>query len=304
MFMLTRILLSLLFILTLGVNAFAQNFFLGEESLLTEQWDLNDAESESKGLFVVKKYKPLYILLAKVSTDVNKMPQSENPEQSVTDPIPLNKTEMKFQLSMKTKIFNDAFGKKVGGDFWVGYTQASFWQVYNMDMSRPFRETNYEPELMFILPVRYKLFGLESAFMGLGITHQSNGRSTPISRSWNRVIAQFAWEGQHTSVIFKPWIRLSEAIEEDDNPGIENYMGRGELLFAYGKGRHDVSCRTRHSMRLGDDNHGSIQISYAIRIWDHLKFHTQFFSGYGESMIDYNHRQTTIGFGLSLVEWR
>lgn len=302
--MLTRRLFALLFLLVFGLSTIAQNFFNGEESLLTEQWDLNDVESERKGLFVVKKYKPLYVLLTKVSSDVNKMPQSDSPDHSVSEPVPLNKAEMKFQLSMKTKIFNDLFGKKAGGDFWVGYTQSSFWQVYNPDLSRPFRETNYQPEIMFILPVKYKLFGLESAFMGIGLNHQSNGRSLPISRSWNRVVAQFAWEGQNTSVIFKPWIRLSEASDVDDNPGIENYMGRGELLVAYGKGRHDLSCRTRHSMRLGDNNRGSIQISYAIRIWDHLKFHTQFFSGYGESMIDYNHRQTTIGFGLSLVEWR
>lgn len=300
----TQKVIIILLLLTLEFTAFTQNLFDGEESVLTEQWDLNDTQSENNGLFVLKKYKPLYVLLGKLSTDVNKQPQSDNPKQISTDPIPLNKTEVKFQLSMKTKILNNAFGKKAKGDFWVGYTQSSFWQVYNFDLSRPFRETNYEPELMFILPVKYSFLGLESAFMGIGINHQSNGRSNPYSRSWNRIIAQFAWEGKNTLVIFKPWLRLSEDLEEDDNPGIEDYMGRAELLVAYGEGRHDVSCRTRHSMRFGNNNHGSIQISYAIRIRDHLKFHTQFFSGYGESMIDFNHRQTTIGFGLSLVEWR
>lgn len=140
--------------------------------------------------------------------------------------------------------------------------------------------------------------------MGIGVNHQSNGRSNPLSRSWNRIVTQFAWEGKYSSLIFKPWVRISESAEEDDNPDIEDYMGRGELLYAYGRGRHHISCRGRHSFRFGDDNRGSIQLDYAFQIWDNLKLHAQVFSGYGESMIDYNHKQTCFGFGISLTEWR
>jgi phospholipase A1 len=297
---LTMLLMALMFA---GYNTFAQELFGQPENTLADHWDLGDSENDDKDLFVIRTYKPVYVLVAKVSDNVNRMPHSANPERNIDESIPLNKTEQMFQLSLKTKVFNDVFGDKVGGDIWAAYTQVSFWQVFNTDLSRPFRETNYEPEVMFVLPVRYRLFGLDGVFLGLGYNHQSNGRANPLSRSWNRIVAQVALEGKNASVVFKPWWRLPESDEKDDNPGIENYLGRSELLFAWGKGIHAVNCTARHSLRFGDNNRGSLRLAYSIKIIDNLRFRAQVFSGYGESMIDYNHRQTVVGFGLSLVEW-
>ena len=285
-----------------GYNTFAQELFGQPENTLADHWDIGDSENDDKDLFVIRTYKPVYVLVAKVSDNVNRMPHSANPERNIDESIPLNKTEQMFQLSLKTKVFNDVFGDKVGGDIWAAYTQVSFWQVFNTDLSRPFRETNYEPEVMFVLPVRYRLFGLDGVFL-VGYNHQSNGRANPLSRSWNRIVAQVALEGKNASVVFKPWWRLPESDEKDDNPGIENYLGRSELLFAWGKGIHAVNCTARHSLRFGDNNRGSLRLAYSIKIIDNLRFRAQVFSGYGESMIDYNHRQTVVGFGLSLVEW-
>ena len=69
----------------------------------------------------------------------------------------LQSAEAKFQLSLKTKVLQGIFGSRA--DLWVGYTQSSRWQVYNGDISRPFRETNYEPELMLVLPNSYSFAG-------------------------------------------------------------------------------------------------------------------------------------------------
>jgi phospholipase A1 len=118
------------------------------------------------------------------------------------------------------------------------------------------------------------------------------------------VILQFGWETKDVSIVLRPWWRLQEEAIEDNNPGIENYIGRGDLLIAYEKGKHDLSLIGRHSLKGGDDNRGSIQMDYAFRVYDYLKLHLQVFHGYGESMIDYNHKQTTVGVGVSLVEWR
>ena len=282
----------------------SQNLFDDTDYRLHIQWDINDTIEDTKGLFKLKSYKPIYVLFANYTNNVNNTPTSDAPDHSITEPMPLNDTELKFQFSVKSKVIRNIFGKKIGGSVWAGYTQTSRWQLYNGDLSRPFRETNYEPELMLIVPTKYNLFGLSGVYSGVGLNHQSNGRGNPLSRSWNRVIFQFGWETKKLSIVLKPWIRIQEDTEDDDNPNIEDYMGRGELMLAYKKGRHNISFIGRHSLRTGNENRGGIFINYSIRAYDNLKIFTQFFHGYGESMIDYNHKQTTIGIGLSLLSWR
>lgn len=278
-----------------------QNYVFNNSSgSLSSRWEL-DSNQE---LFRIVAYKPVYILFGNYTTDINNRPTSDNPNNVAPKDVDLENTELKFQLSFKTKGLQNIFGKKVGGDLWIAYTQTSRWQLYSGKISRPFRETNYEPEVMFVLPTRYKLFGLEGVYAGIGVNHQSNGRSNPLSRSWNRVIAQFGWQAKNTSIILRPWWRIQEPLETDDNPGIENYIGRMELVYAYEKDRHDISVQARHSLRGGKNNRGSLQIDYGYRVYDYLKIHLQIFHGYGESMIDYNHYQTTFGLGVSLIEWR
>ncbi len=268
---------------------------------LSQRWQIKD---DSTKLFKIVPYKPVYFLLANYSSDINNRPSSANPLNKVQNPLSFSNTELKFQLSFKARAMTKVFGPKIGGTLWAGYTQSSRWQLYNADISRPFRETNYEPEIMLTIPTPYKFLGLNGVFAGIGINHQSNGRSNPLSRSWNRVVAQFGWENPSWSVVARPWWRVQEETVEDNNPGIENYLGRVELVTAFSRGGYDLSMELRHSMRGGERSRGSITLDYAVKAWDLLQIHAQLFHGYGESLIDYNHKQTTIGLGLSLIQWR
>ena len=117
---------------------------VGRGSLLDSRWEL--ARDSKLGLFNFRAYKPVYLLPAFWSSNPNRTPHSPNPRNTVTTPEGLNPTELKFQLGFKTKVAENLFGDN--GDVWLGYTQSSRWQAYNADLSRPFRETNYEPEAM------------------------------------------------------------------------------------------------------------------------------------------------------------
>ena len=90
------------------------------------------------------------------------------------------------------KLWEDILGTNM--DLWAAYTQLSFWQVYNTEFSSPFRETNYEPEILLNYRTDTDLWGLRSRFIQVGLNHQSNGRGRPLSRSWNRFMANFGFE--------------------------------------------------------------------------------------------------------------
>jgi phospholipase A1 len=266
---------------------------------LGERWELDPGSKQ--GRFLLRPYKPTYVLPVHWTSDVNLQPRSDGAGNSVPVAIPNKPIDATFQLSLKSKLLETVGGTNV--DVWMGYTQLSHWQVYNPELSRPFRETNYEPEVFAVWGFDRPLLGWRARLLGLSLVHQSNGRSEPLSRSWNRVIATFGAERGDWSVLLRPWWRLPEDRAEDDNPGIEDYVGRGELIVMRRSGAHLATLQLRHSLKGGDRSRGSVQLDWAFPVSSYLKGHLRLFSGYGESLIDFNHRQTTIGVGVSLAEW-
>ncbi|WP_089604071.1 phospholipase A [Acinetobacter piscicola] len=268
-------------------------------SLLDKRWELS--QDSKLGTWNIRAHQPVYLLPAFWTTEKNSFPHSPNPQNDVEEDQNLKSMEAKFQISLKTKAVENVFGKN--GDLWLGYTQSSRWQVYNADESRPFRETNYEPEASLMFRTNYNLLGLNGRLLGLTLNHQSNGRSDPLSRSWNRVMLNLGFEKDNFALMLRPWYRMEEDFKDDNNPDIKNYMGRGDMTAFYRWNDHDFSLMLRHSLKGGDDSHGAVQFDWAFPIKGKLRGNFQIFDGYGESLIDYNHRATYVGLGVSLMNW-
>ena len=268
-------------------------------SLLDSRWELSP---ESKlGTWNIRSYQPVYLMPGFWTSNKNELPESENPNNIETEKQNLTSTEAKFQLSLKTKAVENILGDN--GDLWLGYTQSSRWQVYNSEESRPFRETNYEPEASLIFRTNYDLLGVNWRMLGLTINHQSNGRSDPLSRSWNRVMLNLGFEKDNFALMVRPWYRFEEKREDDNNPEIKNYIGRGDMTAFYRYKEHDFSLMLRHTLKGGDENRGAVQFDWSFPISGRLRGQFQLFDGYGESLIDYNHRATYVGLGVSLMNW-
>ncbi|MEX2498280.1 MAG: phospholipase A [Wenzhouxiangellaceae bacterium] len=263
-------------------------------SRMMREWELDDATHG--GLLRVRNYRPSYVLPARFTTNRNELPSSPAPGRTVTEPANLDRVEAKLQFSFKTKVVDDPLWNN--GDIWFGYTQQSSWQAYNSGESAPFRENSFEPEVFSTWKTGIDLPGMRWQFVGLGFVHQSNGRSQPRSRSWNRIYANFGFERGDWQLFIRPWLRV-EVDSDDDNPDIEDFLGHGDVRLKWSRNKHDLGLLARW---VPGENRGALQFDWHYPLVGDLKAYLQLFTGYGETLIDYNHRQTTIGIGVSLVQ--
>ncbi len=268
-------------------------------SLLDSRWELS--RNSKLGTFNLRGYKPTFLLPLFATSRQDNRPSSPNPDNTVAGALGFENIEAKFQLSLKAKVWQGVFGD--AGDVWVGYTQSSHWQLYNSKDSRPFRETDYEPEAMLVFDTRYQVLGWDGRLLGIGINHQSNGQSNPLSRSWNRVIADLGFERDGWTVMLRPWWRIPEARADNNNPDITDYMGRAEAQIVRELDGQEFGLMLRHSLRGGDRSHGAAQFTWAFPVAGNLRGYIELFHGYGESLIDYNHSATYLGIGVSLLDW-
>ncbi|MCO6149008.1 phospholipase A [Flavobacterium sp. NRK1] len=295
------IILIFLFFSIISTAQVASLFNNSRPKSMAQRWELDTLNSS--GTFVITPYKPLYILPVRWSSQPNGMPHSGNsdPGYKVEDNLNLNNLEAKFQISFKVKVVQGIFWGH--GDIWAAYTQKSHWQIYNKSLSRPFRETNYEPEVLLNFATNFKFFGFVNRMAGISINHQSNGRNLPLSRSWNRVILHTGFESGNWQVYIRPWFRLPDQNNEDDNPDIVEYIGRGDATVIHAMGKNVLSLTASSNLSLNSHFKGYAEFSWSRNLSGNLRGYFQVTHGYGETLIDYNNRQTTIGLGVSLVEW-
>jgi phospholipase A1 len=187
---------------------------------------------------------------------------------------------------------------------YAGYTQRSFWQVYDREGSAPFRESNYHPELF----VDYTLTWLKDSPWGLraGIEHESNGQRDPLSRSWNRTYGKVSYATAELGGSVRFWDRWHEraknpplTLQGDDNPDLVSYRGSWEAQGVWRLDRVEFSALLRRGKAdRGRPWSGQFDLDWMLTRGFALRI--EVYRGYGDSLIDYNRDVTRIGIGLAL----
>lgn len=245
-------------------------------------------------------YRGTYILPASYNTRPNR-------EYDPVTGRTTERLEVKFQLSFKMPLLRKTVARFVGErvGFYLGYTQQCYWQLWTPQDSSPFRETDYEPEFFVeYLPASLPAFGRSLRVLRLGVAHQSNGQSDPLSRSWNRVQGEalfgtgpFVWG-------LRGWSRLDWFEEKDDNPGIEDYVGRVEISGRYVfSERGSAAIFLRNNLRRHNRGSAQVDLSYAPKLFSSFALYVQYFVGYGESLLDYNQLSDRVSVGVKLIDW-
>jgi len=212
--------------------------------------------------------------------------------------------EAELQVSFKFALARDLLGW--GETYYAAYTQRSFWQIYKQ--SSPFRETNYSPELFMTIPMGEKsTFGPK--MLTFGYWHLSNGQGNiektdnverypefvNRSRSLNRLYTKFTF--QHQSLVWDMMLWYPFGNYADDNPDIMDYFGYGSISAMYFYKKHLFTARVQGNPAT---QKGALELTYSYpgKVKG-VYFFGKLFTGYGESMIDYNHNVTKISFGIS-----
>lgn len=253
--------------------------------------------SESKiddDKWAITPHKPTYILPFTYNKSLNTEPFEETGEAQN-----LENTEVKFQISFKFPVSTPLFDDRAR--FYFAYTNLSWWQLYSTDISSPFRETNHEPELFFRLKNDWQFLGLKNSFIDFGLVHQSNGRAGSLSRSWNRAYIGLGFERGNFAFGIRPWIRISEDAENDDNPDITDFLGNGDFRAVYVRKKHTFSTLLRNNLK--SDNKGAAELTWSFPFAGKLRAYAQYFYGYGESLLDYNAKTNRFGLGISINDY-
>lgn len=261
-----------------------------EASALEERREAIE-RSESRP-FVLTPHKPSYLLLT-YNSEPNQAPYI--PATGVSEP--LKDTELKFQFSIKAPIWLDMF--ESDSDLYFAYSSTSWWQAFNDDLSAPFRETNYEPEVFIRNVSDSRFLGMNIAGWQLGFNHQSNGQTEPLSRSWNRILAQANVElTSDLAVQLRTWYRIPESSEVDDNPLIYRYLGYGDIRTVWAPNNNTFTAMVRPA-----PEKTSFEVTWSYPISRVFRVYAQYYNGYGESLIDYNFDTERLGIGIAFNDY-
>lgn len=211
---------------------------------------------------------------------------------SLDGPISRNTSDAKFQISFKQRLTKSTL--PFNTYLFLAYTQKSFWNIYKE--SSPFSETNYNPALGI-----GKFFVNKNNLLRIAAIiyeHESNGRDSIYSRSWNRVSFQYMQELSKTSSItLKGWIPMTY---KQDNPDLIKYVGYGEISYSkkINNARYIFDITSRKAMSWDDKGSICAQASYRISKNNNQYLSVQYFSGYAESLIDYTQKTNMIRVGF------
>ena len=258
-------------------------------------------QSAADNPFVILPHRPNFVLPISISS-------RRNPIYNTGTGIgELDDVEAQFQISLKYLAVENFLSRRLNLSF--AFTTQSWWQAYNEDISAPFRETVYEPELILSYTRPWEVMGVPIRHAYISLNHQSNGKSGLLSRSWNRIITGLTFNKKRIVWRIEGWWRIPEEEKEtptsakgDDNPDIHKFLGYGQLSGLI-KLDDDQSFEIALRNNLRSENRGSVEMGWSYPFTKRLRGYVQYFNGYGDGLINYNVHNYRLGIGVKISDW-
>ncbi|MCM1490427.1 MAG: phospholipase A [Muribaculum sp.] len=221
-------------------------------------------------------YKDNYFALG---TDLFHKPTSQN-------------SGVKFQLSIKQRLTNATLPWHTY--LYLFFTQKVFWEIFQNSM--PMSDLNFNPGIGWAKP-----FFVKDRYIGkmtIMVEHESNGRDSIQSRSWNKVsLAANAFVTDQLAVHAKYWIPI---VDGQNNKDILKYSGIFQMGFQFNTTDRRWTLGATFVKRQGWNFNWNTNIQLGFRIVkdSNQYLYLDFYNGYGEGLLAYKQFHNRIRIGL------
>lgn len=201
-------------------------------------------------------------------------------------------TNVKFQISVRQKLTKSTL--PLGSYLYLCYTQKVFWNV--LEKSFPMTDLNFNPGIGLAKPI-FK----NGKYLGkiiLQLEHESNGRDSIESRSWNRLsLGSDVLVSNNLLVHAKVWVPF---VDGENNKDLLKYVG----LFQVGAELSSNDRRWKGSLVLTKRKTWKLDFNTIAEVsWQFSKkadwnLFMQYYNGYGEGLLDYNQFSSHLRAGI------
>ncbi|MBD5328921.1 MAG: phospholipase A [Bacteroides sp.] len=214
-----------------------------------------------------------------VGTTIGKLPNKHN-------------SDVKFQLSIAQRITKTTL--PLNSYLFIAFSIKAMWNVF--EKSLPMRDLNFNPGLGWSFPFFSK--GRYAGKFTLMIEHESNGRDSIQSRSWNKIsFGASTLVNEWLMVHSKFWIPI---VDGEHNRDILKYSGIFQGGFAVTTPNKKFGWALTLVKRKGWNLNFNTILEFNWKIFpnDNQYFFAQYYNGFGECMLDYNQFHSRLRVGM------
>lgn len=201
-------------------------------------------------------------------------------------------SDVKFQISLAIRLTNATL--PWGTYLYLFYTQKTFWNVFERSM--PMYDLNFNPGIGWTKPFFSK--GRYIGKMSLIVEHESNGRDSIQSRSWNRIsLSGSALVTPFLMVHAKYWIPI---VDGENNRDLLKYAGLFQWGFTLSTHDRKWQFGSTFVKRSGWNFKWNVILegSWRVHKKTNLNLYAQYYYGYAENLMDYNKLHSRLRVGL------
>lgn len=205
--------------------------------------------------------------------------------------IKASAADVKFQLSISHRLTKSVL--PFDTYLFLQYTQKTIWSV--LQESLPIKDMNFNPGIGIGRLIIHKNRYIGKAILML--EHESNGKDSLSSRSWNKVSLGINLMLNHNfDAQLKLWIPI---IDSDNNRDILRYNGLGHFGLNYYNNNKRLHAGLLTTWRTKSFSFNTQwELSFKLNKKENQYLFVQYYNGYGENLLDYNQYKSVIRMGF------